>query len=266
MTILEKIIANKKKEVETKYIHKPLEEIKKEADFERGSLSMVDALTVKGSSGIIAEFKTMSPSKGILNATADVEWVTRKYLEAGAAGLSVLTDSVFFGGSFDNLKMVRRKNECPILQKDFIIDEYQIAEAYINGADVILLIAAVLDKKKIKLLAKVAKEYGMEVILEIHEKSEIDMLTGEVDIAGINNRNLRTFETSVDKSFSLVKHIPRDFIKISESGLYDADTIMKLKEAGFSGFLIGEQFMREPDPGEACYNMIKQLSEREKYS
>ncbi len=263
MSILEEIIANKKKEIESRRAIIPFEELINK-DKKRKTISMVNALSVKGSSGIIAEFKTMSPSKGIISREADVETVTLKYVNAGVAGLSVLTDTKYFGGSFDNLKRTRAINNCPVLQKDFIIDEYQIAEAYLNGADVVLLIAAALDRERAGRLAGFAKEYEMEVILEIHSGNEIDMLSKDVDIVGVNNRDLKTFETNVNNSLSLIKDIPAGFLKISESGIYDALTIMRLKEAGFSGFLIGEHFMKEHDPGEACGKLIKQLNKAEK--
>lgn len=262
MTILEKILYRKKKEVDARKKMKVLKTLLNNEDREREPLSLVRSLTEVGSSGVIAEFKTMSPSKGLINKSADVEIITRKYVEAGAAAVSVLTDTEFFGGSFDDIRRARAVNNCPILQKDFIIDEYQIAEAFLTGADVILLIAAALDHKKVKSLSGVAKKYGLEVILEIHSKDELSMLTGDIDMAGINNRNLDTFHTDFRTSLSLADHIPGDFVRISESGICDADTILKLREAGFSGFLVGEAFMQEVDPGEACRKLIEQLKKK----
>ncbi|MBS0011512.1 MAG: indole-3-glycerol phosphate synthase TrpC [Bacteroidales bacterium] len=260
MTILEEIIATKRREIERRRGHRPMDNILREAeDKGRRIFSMVDSLKAPGSTAIIAEFKTRSPSKGIINNSADVELVTRKYIDAGAAALSVLTDTEFFGGSFDDLGKARSANRSPILQKDFIIDEYQIAEALLYGADVILLIAAALDHEKVKSLSREAKEYGLEVILEIHKKDELSMLTGDIDIIGINNRNLDTFLTDFRTSLSLAEHIPGELVKISESGIYDADTIFELREAGFNGFLLGEAFMKEADPGEACRRLIEQV-------
>ena len=210
-------------------------------------------------SGVIAEFKRKSPSKGIINATADAAETTLAYNNAGASALSVLTDEQFFGGSNENLLKARRVNEIPVLRKDFIIDEFQIVEAKSIGADIILLIASNLEIKQCLTLAKFAKNLGLNVLLEVHNKEELKFINEFVDAVGVNNRNLNTFTVDVNTSLNLVKDIPNDFLKISESGIYKPETIKMLKSAGFQGFLIGENFMREANPGEACKKFIEEL-------
>jgi len=264
MDILNRIIENKKKEVACRKLTRPFDKLKQFVAQDRRPLSMVKALTQPGSSGIIAEYKTKSPSLGILNHSADVGSVTKKYVEAGAAALSVLTDSDFFGGSFSDLRKAREINDCPILQKDFFIDEYQVVEAYLNGADVILLIAAAMDAGRLGVLAETAKRYGMEVIMEVHTLKELEMLTGDIDIIGVNNRDLTTFKTDIVNSLRLAGHIPAGLLKISESGIGSAQKIMTLKDAGFSGFLVGGHFMSSGDPGGACRELVEQLRFPEK--
>lgn len=262
MTILEKIIEGKRREIENRRKLRPLSTLLRNAEQKkRKPHSLVDRLRPENNIGIIAEFKTRSPSKGIINETADVVSVTKKYYDAGAAGLSILTDNEHFGGSFDNLRKAREANICPILQKDFILDEYQVAEAYILGADVILLIAAALDIEKVKYLSGLARGYDMEVILEVHNRKEMDALNENISIVGVNNRNLETFITDINTSFELADHIPGNIPKISESGISNASSILELEKAGFSGFLVGEQFMREHDPGEACRMFINRIRE-----
>ncbi|MDZ7738031.1 MAG: indole-3-glycerol phosphate synthase TrpC [Bacteroidales bacterium] len=264
MDILSRIIENKKSEVARSKSARPFEKLQQDIATDRRPLSMVKALRQPGSSGIIAEYKTRSPSLGVLNQRADVGTVTKQYVEAGAAALSVLTDYDFFGGSHGDLRKAREINGCPILQKDFFIDEYQVAEAYLNGADVILLIAAALDAGRLGVLAKAAKSYGMEVIMEVHNLKELEMLTADIDIIGVNNRDLTTFRTDIANSLALADHIPAGMMKISESGIDSAQKIMTLKEAGFSGFLIGETFMKKADPGEECRKLIEQLKKNKK--
>jgi indole-3-glycerol phosphate synthase len=210
-------------------------------------------------SGIIAEFKRKSPSKGMINGSASVEQVSIGYMQAGASALSILTDKEYFGGSNEDLKVVRKYNFCPILRKDFVVDEYQIIEAKSIGADCVLLIAAALDPGKLKFLAAFAKSLGLEVLLEVHDGEELDRcLNDHVDLVGINNRNLKTFEVSLDTSLNLINKIPSNFVKISESGISDPNTMIELKKAGFDGFLIGENFMKSARPEQAAYNFIKE--------
>jgi indole-3-glycerol phosphate synthase len=217
-------------------------------------------LLKKGFSGIIAEFKQKSPSKGEINISAKVEEVTKAYVEVGVSGLSVLTEPKFFGGSQANLVKARETNpKIPILRKDFMIDPYQLIEAKAYGADVILLIAACLEKAKAELLAKKAKELGMEVLMEIHNAEELEKVNDFVDIVGVNNRDLKTFTMDIETSVRLSKLIPDKFVKISESGLDNAKTIHYLRENGFKGFLIGETFMKTENPGAACRKLIEEL-------
>ena len=257
MTILDQIIVNKKQAVEALKKQFTIADLEKREFFGRKVLSFKDFLLNR--SGVIAEFKRKSPSKGIINATADVAETTLAYNNAGASALSVLTDEQFFGGSNENLLKARRVNEIPVLRKDFIIDEFQIVEAKSIGADIILLIASNLEIKQCLTLAKFAKNLGLNVLLEVHNKEELKFINEFVDAVGVNNRNLNTFTVDVNTSLNLVKDIPNDFLKISESGIYKPETIKMLKSAGFQGFLIGENFMREANPGEACKKFIEEL-------
>ncbi|MCF6358463.1 MAG: indole-3-glycerol phosphate synthase TrpC [Draconibacterium sp.] len=260
MNILEKIVATKKVEVANQKKIVPISELEKHPMFNRKCNSLKTNLQNSSSSGIIAEFKQKSPSKGEINFSVKVEEVTKGYCNAGAAGLSVLTDYKYFGGTLANLTIARETNPgIPILRKDFMIDEYQIIEAKAFGADVILLIAACLEKEQAKNLTKKAKDFGMEVLMEIHNEKELETVNDFVDIVGVNNRNLKTFDVDVETSVGLSKLIPDRFVKISESGLSDAKTIGYLRENGFSGFLIGETFMKTDNPGEACKQLIMKL-------
>lgn len=260
MNILEKIIEAKKAEIAHQKSLVSIEMLSEIPDFDRKCISLKASLLKKGSSGIIAEFKQQSPSKGIINAKAKVEEVTKAYSDAGAAGLSVLTEPKFFGGSQANLVKARETNpEIPILRKDFMIDPYQLVEAKAYGSDVILLIAECLTKEQAELLAKDAKILGMEVLMEIHSEEELAKFNDFVDIVGINNRDLRTFDVDIETSVRLGKLIPDRSVKISESGLSGAREIHYLRENGFKGFLIGETFMKTDNPGEACRKFIEGL-------
>lgn len=260
MNILEKIVETKKMEVARQKKAIPVAQLKKFPGYQRKCNSLKAALLKAGSSGIIAEFKQKSPSKGEINFGVKVEDVTKGYAEAGAAGLSVLTDYEYFGGTIANLAKARETNsEIPILRKDFMIDTYQVVEAKAFGADVILLIAACLEKEQAEILAKKAKGLGMEVLMEVHNAEELKMVNGFVDIVGVNNRNLKTFEVDVETSVKLAKLIPGRFVKISESGLTGAETIHHLRKHGFKGFLIGETFMKTENPGEACRKLVESL-------
>ncbi|MFM7022765.1 MAG: indole-3-glycerol phosphate synthase TrpC [Flavobacteriales bacterium] len=260
MTILDEIIANKKKEVALLKEQYSIMDLEAREFFGRKVLSFKDFLLAKDRSGIIAEFKTKSPSKGSINANADPASTTKGYNEAGASALSVLTDKQFFGGSNDNLLAARRVNEIPILRKDFIIDEYQLLEAKSIGADIILLIAANLEVTQCKRLAKAAKALGLNVLLEVHDKDELKFINEFVDAVGVNNRNLNTFRVDIQTSVDLFNEIPNEFLKISESGIDSIETIKRLKNVGYQGFLIGENFMKQPDPGKACKQFIEALN------
>ncbi len=260
MDILEKIVESKRAEADHQKKMVPVAQLKKYPDYKRKCNSLKTALLQPGSSGIIAEFKQKSPSKGDINFGVKVEEVTKGYADAEAAGISVLTDYKYFGGTLANLAKAREANPAvPVLRKDFMIDTYQVTEAKAFGADVILLIAACLEKEQAKTLAKKAKSLGMEVLMEVHSIEELKKVNEFVDMVGVNNRNLRTFEVDVETSVKLFGYIPDHFVKISESGLNRAETIRYLRGKGFMGFLIGETFMKTENPGEACKNFIAQL-------
>ncbi len=261
MTILDKIIAQKRLEIATAKSEKKQSALEKEPLFLRKSNSLVNSLQQIESPGIIAEFKRQSPSKGIINANVTVEAVTAGYQEAGAKALSVLTDSMFFGGSFDDFQRARSANpEIPMLRKDFMVDPYQLFEAKALGADIILLIAACLSPDEVQSLAQAAHELGLEVLLEVHNLEELNQsLCDSIDMVGVNNRNLKTFTTSLDTSLELIEHIPEKFMKISESGLQDPSTIFQLFQKGYKGFLIGETFMKTADPAAALRTLQEQL-------
>ena len=258
MNILDKIIEHKKVEVAQRKLTAPVAVLEKSKFYSRKTFSLKEFLLDESKSGIITEFKRKSPSKGIINGEADVVDVTTAYTKNGASCLSVLTDEHFFGGSTEDL-IKARVNEIPILRKDFIIDEYQIVEAKSMGADVILLIAACLSIAEVKQLAAFAKNLGLSVLLELHAEEELEHICDETDIVGINNRNLKTFEVDIDRSLKMAKKIPGNKIKIAESGIGSVSTINLFKENGFKGFLMGENFMKEADPGKAFAKFVREL-------
>ena len=264
MSILDTIIRRKREEVAERKSHVPEATLTHYPHFDRTTYSLSQGLRTTAP-GIIAEFKRKSPSKGTINASADVRATTMGYVRAGAAALSVLTDIDFFNGSDDNLRIARQANQCPILRKDFTIDEYQITEAKALGADAILLIAAVLPPPRVLTLAQHAHRLGLEVLLEVHNEAELrqtalqDTIVPFVDVVGVNNRNLKTFEVSIDTSIQLAKLMPEGTIKISESGINDPGTIHQLMEHGYQGFLVGEYFMKQDDPAVACAGFIEEV-------
>ena len=258
MNILETIIEQKKIEVAERKQQTPVAVLEQMEWFSKTPFSLRKFLLDEDKTGIIAEFKRKSPSRGWINANADPGVVTAAYAQHGASGLSVLTDEKFFGGSLDDLKKARL-NSIPILRKDFIIDTYQIVEAKAVGADVILLIAANLTPALVKTLAATAKNLGLEVLLEIHDKEELEHICDEVDIVGVNNRNLKTFEVGIETSVYLSGLIPDDKVKISESGISDVGIIKELKKHDYKGFLIGENFMKAPDPAIAFAAFVEQI-------
>jgi len=268
MDILETIIANKRKEVTTQKEAVPLRTLLelKASQFERPVTSMHETLE-KSSSGIIAEFKRKSPSKGWLFPDAKVEDILPAYESGGASACSVLTDTVFFGGSLNDIGRTRELVRLPLLRKDFMVDEYQIFQARAMGADAILLIASVLTPVECLRLAREAFRLNMEVLLEIHHADELNRLNPYIDMLGVNNRNLGTFDTDVNNSFRLIEQILKEIgddpavpLFVSESGLSDVQTIQKLRSAGFKGFLIGEMLMKTPDPGKTLKELIGQLN------
>lgn len=259
MNILETIIAKKKVEVEERKHCKSISELEKGPFFKNKVLDFKKFLLGEDRTGIIAEFKRRSPSKGIINDTSTVAEVTSAYTKYGASGLSILTDEEFFGGSLDDL-VEATINEAPLLRKDFIIDEYQLAESKAFGAEVILLIAACLKVNEVKSLAASAKNFGLNVLLEIHNEQELGHICGDVDVVGVNNRDLKTFTVDINRSVALSGKIPNDKIKISESGIDNAASIKLLRQYGFKGFLMGEKFMKEKDPGMAFKNFTEELN------
>ena len=258
MNILETIIESKKQEVSNRKLSTGIVDLERTDFFNRETLSLKKFLLDDTLTGIIAEFKRKSPSKGIINGNADVVEITRAYTENGASALSVLTDENFFGGSSDDL-IKARANEIPILRKDFVIDEYQITEAKSMGADVILLIAACLTTQQVKTLARFAKSLQLEVLLELHGEEELNHICDETEIVGINNRNLKTFEVDIERSLRMAEKIPSDKIKIAESGISSIENINLFKEHGFRGFLIGENFMKEKNPAIAFASFVNKL-------
>jgi indole-3-glycerol phosphate synthase len=259
MDILDKIIADKKSEVLERRKRIPAGKLEQSPFFQRPTCSLRDELAGHPAGGIIAEFKRKSPSRGLMNEYADPVRVTTGYRRAGASALSVLTDHQYFAGSREDLVRVREANPCPILRKDFMIDEYQVLEARAWGADVILLIAAVLEKSEVRKLAALARSVGLETLLEVHAEGELDRLNEHIDVVGVNNRDLKRMVTDVHTSLLLSGKIPADFLKISESGISDPETIRELRDHGYRGFLIGEYFMQSADPALACGRLIESL-------
>lgn len=261
MTILDKIVAQKRREVDRDKRETTFMELEESEYFNRETFSFREFLLAEDRTGIIAEFKRKSPSKGIINDEALVKEVTKDYADAGASALSVLTDKQFFGGRKMDLVRARRVNNIPVLRKEFMIDEYQVVEAKALGADIILLIAAILTPAEIKNLAALAKSLELNVLLEVHNLEELERsIDPNVDAIGVNNRNLADFTVSVENSYRLAEHIPPEFMKISESAISDPQTIKDLKKAGFNGFLIGENFMKQADPGKAMREFVSELS------
>ncbi len=259
MNILAQIIAHKTEEVAARKVAVPVAILEKAPGFMHQVLSLRQYLEDGSRTGIIAEFKRRSPSKGVINDKAGVAEVTAAYTLHGASGLSVLTDTRFFGGTDADL-IAARANDIPILRKDFIIDEYQILEARAIGADVILLIAACLTPDEVERLATFAKALGLEVLLEIHHEAELGHICSGIELVGINNRDLKTFTVDLDHSIRLAAQVPADKLTIAESGIHDPDVIRMLKSHGFSGFLIGEHFMRTPDPAIAFADFVHRLN------
>ncbi len=259
MTILDKIVVNKRKEVDLKKKLVPLKQLEQSILFERETISLIDQLK-NSSSGIIAEYKRRSPSKAVINQQLNVQDVAKGYEEAGACGMSVLTDGKYFGGSLDDLLLARASCTLPLLRKEFIIDGYQIIEAKAHGADAILLIAAILDREVIKQFSELAQGLNMNVLLEVHNEEELQKsIMPSLNMLGVNNRDLKTFKVSTQISKDLSDLIPDDFVKVSESGISSVAAIQDLKQYGYQGFLIGENFMKAPNPGESAKKFINEL-------
>ena len=259
MNILDKIIADKYKEVDLKKGLIPTKQLEQSVLFGRQGESLAKVLR-ESDTGIIAEHKRRSPSKQTINQNTNVGQVAKGYQTAGACGMSVLTDIKYFGGSLEDLLLARASAKMPLLRKEFMISEYQVLEAKAHGADVILLIAAVLTKSEIKTLSELAKSLDMDVLLEVHNEEELHKsIMPSLDMLGVNNRNLKTFEVSLETSKSLSKLIPDDFVKVSESGISSVEAIKELRPFGYQGFLIGENFMKTENPGMSAKEFINEL-------
>jgi indole-3-glycerol phosphate synthase len=257
--ILDEIVSERKKAVKQLKAILPIEAWEMMPLFEKECLSLKYALADDSETGIIAEFKRASPSKGIINDRADIFDVVLDYEMNGATAVSILTEPLFFKGNNDDILGLADSVTVPILRKDFIIDEYQLFESKALGADVILLIAACLTPKEVNQLATTAKELQLEVLLELHDETELDHICDAVDLVGVNNRNLKTFEVNLEHSVRLTEKIDDKFIKVAESGINDVKNIKYLKQYGFKGFLIGEHFMKQQNPGEAFKNFLYEL-------
>jgi len=259
MNILDKITLDKRKEVELRKSLIPVSQLEQSVLFERPTVSLANHLR-HSKSGIIAEHKRRSPSKSVINNGLNVQDVAKGYEDAGVCGMSVLTDGKYFGGSLDDLLTARASCNIPLLRKEFIIDEYQLLEAKAYGADVILLIAAILTRDEIKQFSEFAKSLNLDVLLEVHNEEELHKsIMPSLDMLGVNNRNLKTFDVSLDTSKSLSNLIPDDFVKVSESGISNIEAIKELRPYGYQGFLIGENFMKTDNPGASATEFIKNL-------
>ncbi|AHM59760.1 Indole-3-glycerol phosphate synthase [Flammeovirgaceae bacterium 311] len=260
MSILQEIVKHKQAEVAERISLYPIKLLEQSIYFGSKTVSLKKYVLREDKSGIIAEFKRQSPSKGVINPYAAVERTSIGYMQAGASALSVITDRKFFGGKNEDLTVARKFNYCPILRKDFVLEEYQIVEAKAIGADAILLIAAILEPAKLKELAAFAKTLDLEVLMEVHNLEELQQnLHPEIDLIGVNNRNLNTFVTDVAVSKELAQHIPQDFVRISESGISNPATIVELRDHGYNGFLIGESFMQHSRPEQAAARFVHDL-------
>ncbi|WP_055443031.1 indole-3-glycerol phosphate synthase TrpC [Lacinutrix himadriensis] len=260
MDILEKIVKDKRIEVSLRKQLIPIQQLEQSILFERQTISLAKNLR-NSTSGIIAEHKRRSPSKQVINHDLNIFDVAKGYEDAGVCGMSVLTDGKYFGGSLDDLLTARASCNLPLLRKEFIIDTYQILEAKAYGADVILLIAAILTREEIKQFSEFAKSVSLDVLLEVHNEEELHKsIMPSLDMLGVNNRNLKTFEVSLETSKKLSTLIPNDFVKVSESGISSVAAIKELQPYGYKGFLIGENFMKTENAGESAKHFIEELN------
>lgn len=258
--ILQEIVATKRAEIDRRKRETDLQALYRQAETPRTTRHSLREALRSSSTGIISEFKRRSPSKGWINRDADVQSVVRAYQQAGATALSVLTDTPYFGGTDDDLRAARQTCTLPILRKDFTIDEFQLVESRALGADAVLLIAAALTQEQCLRLAETAHQLELEVLLEIHDQSELDYYSEYIDILGVNNRNLGSFHTDVANSFRLIEQMPQEATPISESGISNPDTVKELRAIGFKGFLIGENFMKTEAPGDSLKSFINALN------
>ncbi len=259
MDILDRIVIDKRKEVTLRKSLIPISQLERSVLFGLETISLANNLRAS-STGIIAEHKRRSPSKAVINQSFNVFDVAEGYENAGVCGMSVLTDTKYFGGSLDDLLTARASCNLPLLRKEFIIDEYQILEAKAYGADVILLIAAILTREEIKQFSEFAKSLHLDVLLEVHNEEELHKsIMPSLDMLGVNNRNLKTFEVNLETSKTLSQLIPNEFVKVSESGISNIEAIKTLQPYGFKGFLIGENFMKTDNAGESAKHFINDL-------
>jgi indole-3-glycerol phosphate synthase len=258
MTILEKIAEVKREEVKKRRADIPENILSKSAFFNMRMPSFYEALA-KPAPSVIGEFKRKSPSRGIINQSADINNVALAYQNAGIAAMSVLTDEEFFGGKNSDLQGVAGFLNIPLLRKDFVVDEYQVTEAKAIGAAAILLIASILSKEEVDFLSRKALSLGMDILFEIHDSSDLDKISRNINIIGVNNRNLKTFEVSMDNSEELLKYLPENCLKVAESGFHSAEDVASLFNKGYDAFLIGENFMKSDDPGRSAANFIVNL-------
>jgi len=259
MNILDKIVNDKRKENDLRKSLIPIRQLEQSVLFERQTNSLAKNLR-HSNSGIIAEHKRRSPSKSVINQSLNVQDVASGYESAGVCGMSVLTDGKYFGGALDDLILARASCNLPLLRKEFIIDPYQIIEAKAYGADVILLIGAILTRAEIKTFSELAKSLDLDVLLEVHNEEELHKsIMPSIDMLGVNNRNLKTFEVSLEISKTLSEQIPNDFVKVSESGISSIEAIKELQPYGYKGFLIGENFMKTDNPGQSAKEFINEL-------
>ena len=257
--ILDQIVEQKRIEVQQKQQIQSIEDLKQSKYFSKSVISAKESVLNPIKTGIIAEFKRKSPSKGFINKNAKVEDVVKGYQQFGASVVSVLTDEDFFGGSITDLQTAKKHLDIPVLRKDFIVDEYQVYETKAIGADLMLLIAECLTKDEVFNLAKLAKEIGLEVLLEIHSEDQLEKVNEHIDLIGINNRNLKTFIVDTEKSKQILKQLPTDLIKVAESGISDPEVVKDLKAVGFQSFLIGENFMKNENPAQAFQEFVNQI-------
>ena len=257
MNILQKILARKRREVTQRKSVTPVAQLERSPDFSRETHSLAASLRSNDTLGIIAEIKRASPSEGDIHPDADVAAISTGYLAAGAAGLSILTDEMGFRGTDADLQLARQLHDCPILRKDFVVDEYQLIEAKALGADVVLLIAAAQSPEQTRQLAVTAHNLGLEVLLEVRDRAELEAhYVPHAAIVGVNNRDLRDFSVSVERSLDLLPHLPAEAVHITESGISNAATLARLLGAGFHGALIGSHFMRHAEPPQILASLI----------
>jgi indole-3-glycerol phosphate synthase len=258
--ILSEIIAHKKNEVVRQKEEIPFSLLEKRISEETTPFYSLKGALEHSTTGIIAEFKRRSPSKGWINRSAEVTTVVQAYESAGAAAISVLTDEPYFGGTLDDLRAATKSVSIPVMRKEFIVDEYQIYDAKLSGASAILLIAAAITKEELKRFTKLASQLQLEVLLELHDERETEYITPHNQLIGINNRNLGSFVTDVQKSFRMIELLPREALLISESGISDPQVVRELRDAGYRGFLIGENFMKSDEPGESLRAFLGEVN------